>query len=233
MFSDLEPDLPASGGDDYRRLSSLAVVAFVLGLLSVTAFISPYFFIFPVAAIGACLAAFNAVQRSDGTLTGKRLAAAGLALAVALTAAAQTRVVVRDRIYRREAAAAAAQWLDLLGKQQYSEALKMLSPRAVTRVIPTAPRGADPPSPEETLAYSIDKLKNESVSEAAATGANGTWRWAEDVIPPYAERGSVKIGGNFSSSDSAAPLVFLQLARSPAFERDGVPWRIDHWKVLE
>ena len=114
MFSDLEPDLPASGGDDYRRLSSLAVVAFVLGLLSVTAFISPYFFIFPVAAIGACLAAFNAVQRSDGTLTGKRLAAAGLALAVALTAAAQTRVVVRDRIYRREAAAAAAQWLDLL-----------------------------------------------------------------------------------------------------------------------
>lgn len=64
----------------YRAISPLAVVALILGVLSVLSFASPYFVVLPVLAATSAVLADRKIQRMPDILTGRGLAQAGLGL---------------------------------------------------------------------------------------------------------------------------------------------------------
>jgi len=78
----------------YRAISPMAVVALILGVLSILSFASPYFLALPVLAAATAVLADRKIQRMPDILTGRGLAQAGLALGLAcgLTAVAVTTV---------------------------------------------------------------------------------------------------------------------------------------------
>jgi hypothetical protein len=65
----------------YRSLSALAVVAFLLGILSLLALLSPILWVVPLCAVAVGAIALRAIYQ-DSQKSGERLAKIGLLLAL-------------------------------------------------------------------------------------------------------------------------------------------------------
>ncbi len=116
----------------YRSLSTLSVVAFVLGLCSVLAFVSPLVLIVPLAAVAIALLALRGIVLSGGGLTGARLARTGLALAILFGVASLARVKARDYLLQRQAESVAREWLSLAAEGRAEDMLSMMTKSAAT-----------------------------------------------------------------------------------------------------
>ena len=118
----------------YRSLSTLSVVALVLGLLSPLVFVSPLLMIFPFAAAGAACLALSKIHAADGNLSGARLARCGLALAVIFGVGSAARAKIGELLYQRQTDAVVEPWLNLLCGGRYDDALDLMSPEAVAKL---------------------------------------------------------------------------------------------------
>ncbi|NOY41814.1 MAG: hypothetical protein GXP26_08265 [Planctomycetes bacterium] len=85
----------------YRAMSSSAVLALLLGLVSPIAFFAPVLTIVPLLAGGMALIALSKTGNPDNGLSGARLAYVGLVLAITFGVASCTRIAVVNLLYSR------------------------------------------------------------------------------------------------------------------------------------
>jgi hypothetical protein len=228
---DMADDIP-----EYQSLSPLAAIALVLGVLSATALIHPMLMIVPAAAAGAALLALGKIRASGGALTGASVARWGLALAIVLGAATLVRTPVRDALIRRQTAAVAEDWLTAIAKGRIDDSFRLLGSRGMQSIGP--PQGnpeAEPPTMEEAMAIARANMAAAPITKHLAglklpltVEAAPEWTLAEDgtriiVGQEYAVSGA---------SDGEPRQVQLQFTRSPAYESDGRPWRVDSWTLV-
>jgi len=135
----------------FQSLSSLAVMALVLGVLSPIAFFSPLLVVVPGFALAVAIAALARIKSSEGGLLGTRLAYCGLALAIVFGVAAITRTQVRVEILRRQANETAERWLSMLANGRAEEALGLMTSSAISKLIASGEDGATVPIFEAEL----------------------------------------------------------------------------------
>jgi len=118
----------------YQSLSTSAIVALVLGLLSPIAFFSPLLVVVPGFALAVALWALARIKGSEGRLLGTRIAYCGLVLAIVFGVASVTRTQIRSEILRRQANEAAERWLSMLAHGQAEEALGLMTRTAISKL---------------------------------------------------------------------------------------------------
>lgn len=120
-FSDAaEAELP-----QYRALSGIAVVGFLLGLASAVSIIHVGLSFVGVLAAICCATALARISRAPSEMSGRRLAVAGLALAVFWTVAGSARHVTNRYLLDTQSRAFALQWFEYLKKGEPEKALEM------------------------------------------------------------------------------------------------------------
>lgn len=82
LFTTTWNDVSENEEVNYRRLSSVALVAFFFGILSFVIYFSVWFFFVAVIGIVLALVAVWSIRRSEGLLFGTGLAQCGLALSI-------------------------------------------------------------------------------------------------------------------------------------------------------
>jgi hypothetical protein len=105
------------GGEDeptYRSLSVLAVVALIAGLLAPLALVAPLLLAIPLFGIGAAAIALRQISASDGAMTGRAAALAGLALSIAMIGAVFTRTELSRTLLAGQSRVAGAEWFERL-----------------------------------------------------------------------------------------------------------------------
>ena len=122
----------------YRPVSSLAIGALVLGVLSGLALVSPFFFVVPLVAVAVAVAALVDVARAGATKAGRLAALAGLALAAGFGAQAVTSGVVTGSIASGRARAAAEIFVQAVREGRQADAEAMCGPEARTKIVPLA-----------------------------------------------------------------------------------------------
>ena len=118
----------------YRPVSTLAIGALVLGILSGLALLSPFFFVVPLVAVAVAVAACADVEREGAAKVGRLAALAGLALAVGFGAQAVTSGVVTRSIAAGRALAAANMVVEALREGRQADAEAMCGPEARGKV---------------------------------------------------------------------------------------------------
>ncbi len=115
-----EAELP-----QYRALSGLAVVGFLLGFLSALSIVHVGLtFIGALAAI-CCLVAMGRISKAPSEMSGRRLALAGLLLALFWTVAGSARELTERYLVDIESRDFALQWFEYLKKGEPEKALEM------------------------------------------------------------------------------------------------------------
>jgi len=115
-----ESDELLDGGD--RRLTLWAVLAAFVGLASSVALMSPLLWVVPAAAVFFGAIAIRTVRNSEGTLSGDKLAAAGIGLAVVFLSWSATSHWIRTRVLFAQAQVLADEWFDLVQQRRLQEA---------------------------------------------------------------------------------------------------------------
>src|SRR5688500_10904316 len=80
----------------YQGVSIMAVLALLLGVASALALVHPFLWVVPPVAVVLSILAIRAIDAPDSNLTGRRLAIAGLALALLFGLWAPSRVLTRQ-----------------------------------------------------------------------------------------------------------------------------------------
>ncbi len=125
----------------YRSLSTLAVIAFVLGLCSAAMFAGPLMVVVPLAAVAAALLALKGIASSEGGVSGAWLARWGLALAIFFSVASAAHIKVRDNLLQRQADDVGRQWLSLAAEGRSEEMLELMTEVAIDKVAPASGAG--------------------------------------------------------------------------------------------
>ena len=97
--------------EQYRSVSALAIAAFLLGLISVSALAHPGAWVIPVAAVICGLVAQIRVTRRPDTLTGRQLAVIGMGLGLFFGCWGVSRYASYNWALTREARSFAEQWI--------------------------------------------------------------------------------------------------------------------------
>lgn len=117
-----------AGNEDlinYREPSRAAVVALLLGVLSIVVVLSVYFMLLPILAIVAALVALRNISRSE-YLTGRGMALTGLALGAFWTALAVVGYQMENQAAKSAALEFSAPWVELLIDGQVMEAHQLM-----------------------------------------------------------------------------------------------------------
>lgn len=230
-----EPSELTADDAKYSQVSGAAIIALLLGLASLLAFVGPLFFVFPVAAVGVALVALANIRKSDGALTGATLARVAVALALGCVAASLVRGSVRDTLMQRQAVDAAKQWLEALAAGRIPEARSLLTGEAQTKFVPVAVgTGHQQVSPEEREQLIVNGLRNDVLTRALSGQKDPGV--LESVSPPMFDGGRAIVAMRFGVKDSRAGghrHVDLQVVRARVYEREGRPWRVDRWQTGE
>src|SRR5262245_2800485 len=110
---------PAFHADDpeetaeYRQVSVLALISFVLGILSPLTFASPLLMAIPLFGIAFSILALRQIAGSQGGVSGRWAAVAGLFLCVISLVAPFSRDLVFRSVRTREAVSVGRDWLEL------------------------------------------------------------------------------------------------------------------------
>jgi hypothetical protein len=232
--ADLDEDEADAAGSEYRSVSGLAVLAFVLGLASPAALAAPLLLAIPAAAVGAALLAERRIRISGGVLTGVGLARCGLALALASIAAAAVRGPVRDALLRRQMKPAVEEWFTLLAEGRDEQAMSLLSGQAAGMLRPSAEPGQQPVPEEEAKTISLQRLASDPVARCLrAKKPPLTVRWESPAAAPVFDGRRATIGADFSVSDGEAGeacRIHVQCVRFLAGAAEQ-PWRIERWSL--
>ncbi len=139
----------------YRSLSTLAVVALVLGICSLVAFTSPLLIVVPLSAGASGLLALQGIAASEGGLTGGRLARCGLALAVFFAVGSLTRTKVHEAILRGQADRVARLWLAKAADGRTEGMLEWMAQAAAEKLTPSVEPGQPMPNFGNILASAL------------------------------------------------------------------------------
>jgi hypothetical protein len=199
-----------------------------MGLASLTAFVGPAFFVFPVAAVGIGLLALARIRDSDGALTGAGLARRGMALAIAFTVAAVVRNDVRDRLLERQASEAARQWVELLSEGRIDDAREWLSSDGAGSLAPSQ-MSETPPPPGQRESIVLEKLRGDDLTHAAS----GKPVSVDSSGEPTYEGPRIVVNSTLVIGDPAGDHrhALVQMSRYPAYERTVSPWHVDRWSL--
>ncbi|MCA1686824.1 MAG: DUF4190 domain-containing protein [Planctomycetia bacterium] len=114
----IENEIPA-----YRAISPRAVVALILGVLSVLSFASWYFLVLAAAAVLLGFLADRQIQRFPDALTGRGMAQAGLGLGLMFGLTSVTVTSVQGLLRVNQAKAFARTYQNVLSKGTFAEAV--------------------------------------------------------------------------------------------------------------
>ena len=104
----------SASSDSYRAVSLLAVLAFLLGLASIAAYLSPFAWFLPFVAVVVGLVALRRIRLRSDVLVGAKLATAGIVLSLLfLSSAIANHFMVRS-LLEREAKDYVQQWFQML-----------------------------------------------------------------------------------------------------------------------
>lgn len=114
---DRSPVLSTAAESDivgYSSISPAAIVALLLGLLSFFAVGNLLLLILPALAMIAAIMALSSIARSDGSISGRWAAVAGLALALLFASTAIVKATTRAWHVRTEGQKFADRWVELI-----------------------------------------------------------------------------------------------------------------------
>jgi len=240
--SDHNPDDHGADGynadewGQYRSLSSLAVVALVLGVCSLLVFVSPLLMVVPLAAIATALLAIKKIAASDGGLSGAKLARCGLALAILCSAASYARVKLHDAMLQRQADRAAQQWLSLAAEGNVESMLELLSGAAIEKLTPASTPGQPMTFFDKTLASAL--LRHDSLLLGLSELGTSQMRLqlaeatiSEDAKPQASLRYVVdSVGNTVAGNSETEPLACSLVLQCQTFPEGNV-WRVDSWTL--
>lgn len=214
----------------YRSLSTPAVISLLLGLCSGVVFVHPLLVIVPLAAIALGILALQSIAKSEGGLTGGRLAYCGVALAIIFAVGSFVRLKVRDVILLNQADHTAQQWLAYASKGQAEEMLEWTSQAAVQRISPSAEPGTPPSYFSGVLAgallrndpYVVSLQQQREKGELNLAIADKTIRVSEKA-PPEAFFHYTAVGAD---AEQASYVVKLKRFRLSA---EDYIWLVDSW----
>ncbi|HZZ82174.1 MAG TPA: hypothetical protein VFE62_26990, partial [Gemmataceae bacterium] len=131
MSALIEEDLrtlgdPASG---YRPISGFAIAGLLTGALSILALVHTAFLFIPIAAIGINWKALRSIHDLSPELAGRRLALAGLALALIFGLSAPALPFLKERADRYQSIQLASAWFTALRNGQTSLGLQCTLPK--------------------------------------------------------------------------------------------------------
>jgi hypothetical protein len=112
----------------YQKVSLLAVVSLVLGILSPTAFAHPLLWIVPLIAAGLAIWSLRVIAASNSALVGRRIAIAALALAMLFGAWAPSRHYSRQVVLSRHGQQFVQHWVELVRNGRLYEAYELHLP---------------------------------------------------------------------------------------------------------
>jgi len=215
----------------YRSLSTLAVVAFVLGICSLLTFASPLMLVVPLGAIATALLALKGISASAGNLSGAKLALFGLALAICFSAASFARVKLRDVILQRQADRVGRQWLSLAAEGRSEDMMQLMTKDAVDKLSPTDP--AEQPMSFFGGVFANALMRQDplvvGLTELAAADEMHLRLKEASIIavanPPQAM--FQYVAGRAESEQKDCTIL---LKRFPATELETV-WLVDSWKL--
>ena len=104
--------------DEYRALSSSALIGLIVGLLGCVAVLDPWLLAVPLAGILCNSLALCQIARNAPALLGRKAALVGLAFSVFFLAVAPTHRFVHRRLVRDEARRFATAWFEMLADGQ-------------------------------------------------------------------------------------------------------------------
>src|SRR4051812_34358136 len=156
--------------NEYRSLSVLALVSLIFGLAAPLAFGMPLLVGIPLFGIGISILALQRIATSDGTLTGRWMAAAGLFLCVAFAIAPFSRDYALRAIRLRDAQSFAQKWLETLIAGHTEQAFRLTFDG--TRPPPSAsaqpPMPGDPPPKADYFKTFLESPVIKAIQAAAA-----------------------------------------------------------------
>ncbi|WP_428306339.1 hypothetical protein [Lacipirellula sp.] len=227
----MKPALNPVEEEKYSQLAPLAVVAFLVGVASLLAFIGPLFYLVPIAAVGLALIALGKIQRSDGVLSGARLAQLAIAVATVCLVASLVRGGVRDRLLKQQASDTALRWLHSMAEGDVAAARALLSGEGASSLVSQPQPNAPRPPAEELERMARERLELDPLVKDYANVKEPLIK-IESVSEPISDGGRTVVGVNWVIGDPATGShrhVEVRLSRNKAFEAEGEPWRVDHW----
>jgi len=215
----------------YQSLSTLAVMALLLGVLSLVAFFSSLLLVVPLFAVGVAALALASIKRADGGLQGTRLAYCGLSLAIVFGVASVSRGQVRVELLRRQANTAAERWLSLLAHGRAEEAQEMLTSKAKAKISTSEEVSALAPIFEAELSnaqilrdpLAVALIKRQQSGEETLFRSEGGL--AYDLSKPHAV-----LYFKLSHAEPPDSLFLLSLVKTGGPHSPAV-WRIDSWET--
>ena len=215
----------------YRSLSSMAVIAFVLGLCSVVMFAGQLLMVVPLAAVAAALLALKGISASEGGLSGARLAWWGLALAIVFGVASVARLQVRDVLMQRQADRVGQQWLSLAAGGSTEGILDLMTQAAAAKLTPAVESGSSMPFLGGILASALIRQDPVVLSLAELKeGGEVSFRINDSSIdatsnPPQAV---FRYLAQNADAEQAPYLMVLKRFRAANLE---VIWLVDSWSL--
>jgi len=217
----------------YQSLSTAAIVALMLGLLSPLAFFSPLLVVVPLFALAVALWALARIKGSEGGLLGTRLAYCGLALAIVFGVASVTRVQIRGELLQRQASEAAQRWLSLLAQGRAEEVLSLMTHAATAKLSPSGEDGG--PVPVATVPIFEAELRSaQLLRDPLAVALSGADQSRKE--PLFKSVGNqvhdspkprAVLYFQFPNQDSFFLLSLVKTGRSPAV------WLVEAWETEE
>ena len=222
---------------EYRRISVLAVVSCLLGVLSITTFSGPLLLALPVAGVGIGLLALAKIAAGEGRLAGRRLALAGIFLAVLFGVAATARPMVHRQLLHRQAEAFTRQWFQLIAEGEVEQAVDLVNPEVKSHWIPRNPDGK-PLDPENIEGSILDHFRqDEVVVKLLELGPSATYQCKDYSAPLHKSNTRTAVYQTYLiSSDNGKPgegplSVMIDLVKTHR-PRAGQPaWSTGQWKL--
>lgn len=212
---------------NYRSLSSLAVCAFLLGIASLVALLAPLMVAIPIAGVVVALFALARISNSAGALSGRGLALAGLALAIACAVASPLRIQVRDKLYSGQADEAGRQWLTALSRGEIDSSLNQITGNAKGGLM--GPPSHDGQSPKYVTETAVTALGNDVlVAKLREEAQHGELKFVTKSLACDASGATPRAAATYQTTEPDDSLTMsVVLLRSSA---DGT-WLIDSWHL--
>ena len=121
-------DLGANQEIEYRSVSRLAVLAFVLGLLCPLALVHPLAWAIPFCAVPVAWQAIRTIAKPDSMLSGTTVAIVGLLMAVLFSVWAPAKHLTQTHFKETHAREFADTWLNLVRDNHLQEAHRWMLP---------------------------------------------------------------------------------------------------------
>ena len=112
---------------EYRKVSALAIVALLFGLASPVALAAPLLFVIPLVGIAISLLSLRRIASSEGGLTGRRAAVAGLALCIGTLVMTFSHAAATKHLRSGQAESWGLRWIALVQGGELEQAYRLTS----------------------------------------------------------------------------------------------------------